>query len=66
MSTELDEWEADADLFYRETGYMRPGKDDMSGKDRQHRQIAFAVWYNKQRQLVAETKRADVGLPVTR
>lgn len=43
--TPLDQWEAEATEFYRDTGYMRPGKDDIRGfHTDEARRVAFQVW----------------------
>jgi hypothetical protein len=45
MST-LEEWEAVAAIFYRDTGYMRPGKDDACRRHtREERQAKWDAWF---------------------
>jgi hypothetical protein len=45
----LEQWEAEAEAFYRATGYLRPGKDygALSGHDHQReieRKAAWRAW----------------------
>lgn len=47
MSQDLEQWEDEADAFYRATGYLRPGKDmptEWSAGDRRLRQDLWNAW----------------------
>lgn len=51
--TATERYEADADAFYRETGYMSPGKDvpmAMGGQNERERRDAYDVWSAKRNQ----------------
>lgn len=48
----LEEWEAYADQFLRDTGFMRPGKDDARGIHTDaERSAAFTAWWAMRGQL---------------
>ncbi len=56
--SDLEQWEAEADEFFRDTGFMRPGKDDVRGiYYESDREVAFAVW----RKLKAKFNRESVS-----
>lgn len=51
--TATERYEADAEAFYRETGYLSPGKDvpmAMGGQDERERRNAYDVWSAKRNQ----------------
>ncbi len=50
MST-LEEWESVADEFHADTGYLRPGKDDVSSATSEERYVAWTVWCQMRRKL---------------
>lgn len=54
----LEVWEADAEAFFRDTGYMRPGKDDRMGTHTfEERCAAFEVWWTMR----AKYARTGIG-----
>lgn len=58
---DLEQWEADAEQFYKDTGYMRPGKDDARGYHTAgERREAFDIWCKCQRR-VAELEKQKNG-----
>ena len=68
--TATERYEADAEAFYRETGYLSPGKDvpmAMGGQDETERRAAHESWIagrnRSQQQAIQEAADALAALP---
>lgn len=54
----IEEWEAEAEEFHKQIGYLRPGKDQRSDfPTDEQRYTAFEVW-QIMRQKVADARRS--------
>lgn len=56
----LEAWEAEADQFYKDTGYMRPGKDDPRNLHTYlERHNMFVLWWRIRAKPLQEVNRLE-------